>query len=110
MSRGIPSGSLTRRRGSCRYRLLHALERTAVHGPESAGSAVDFSSSALATAVDTSGGEEPAPQNTAKNCADCEPLLPCPTLSGVSPGGSLRRSIIPNRATPQLLRSQNRVG
>jgi hypothetical protein len=33
-------------------------------------SAADFSSNALATAVDTSGGEEPAPQNMAKKCAD----------------------------------------
>jgi hypothetical protein len=39
-------------------------------------SPADFSSNALATAVDTSSGEEPAPQNTAKNCADCGPLLP----------------------------------
>jgi hypothetical protein len=40
------------------------------------GSPADFSSNALATEADTSGGEEPAPQNMAKNCADCGPLLP----------------------------------
>ena len=72
----------------------HAPEQMTVHGQESAGSPADFSSKDLGTAVDTSGSEEPAPQNMTKNYAVCGPLLPCPRLSGVSPLGSMRRSII----------------
>lgn len=54
-------------------------------------SAADFSSNALATALDKSGGEELASQNMTKNCVVCGPFLPCPRLSGVFLSGSMRR-------------------
>jgi len=49
-------------------------------------SADDFSANVLATAVDMSGSEEPAPQSMTMNRAVCGPLMTCPRLSGVSPG------------------------
>jgi hypothetical protein len=59
----------------------------------STGSAEDQTSNALATAVDTSGGEEPAPQNMTKGYAACRPLLICPRLSDAPPGNSMHRSM-----------------
>jgi hypothetical protein len=49
----------------------HTPERTAVRGPESAGSLADRCPNALATAVDMSGGESPAPPSWAEKRAFC---------------------------------------
>ena len=42
--------------------------------------------------VDTSGGEEPDPQNRKMRCAVCGLPLPCLRLSGMPPDGSIHRA------------------
>src|SRR5262249_29204127 len=79
----IPSRSLSPEAGIMSVP-SHTLEQTTVHGPKSAGSAVDQAGKDLATVVDTSGGEEPAPQDMTKGCAFRGPPLPCLPLSAAS--------------------------
>ena len=82
-------------------RTFHALEQTAVHALESAGSAADRTSNGLAKEVDTPGGEEPAPQNMTKGYAGWRRRLTCTRLYDAPPGGSIPRSIRPYaRITP----------
>jgi hypothetical protein len=54
-----------------------APKRTAVHAPESAGSAVDYTPNALATGFDTSGDEEPEPSSWTEILATCFPAAVC---------------------------------
>ena len=70
-------------------------ERMAVHDLKSARSPDDRATNALATGVDISGGEAPAPQNMTWNFAICGLLLLYPWLSGLFTDGSIPRSIRP---------------
>ena len=56
------------------------------------GSPVDQAPNDLAPVVDTSGGEEPDPQNRKMSCAVCGLPLPCLRLSGMPPDGSIHRA------------------
>src|SRR5262249_51488955 len=98
----LVSGRAERLRGSLDLRIVRGRDYQLIFGyrdTDAFGSPVDGSSDALDRAVDTSGAEAHAPQNMMENVAVSVALRPCPRLSGVFRGGSIRRPIRPPRGT-----------